>query len=58
MDLIHLCEFSQDQKWELLYRASENGFDSDAFSKECGERGNTLTIIKTTNGNVFGWLCQ
>jgi hypothetical protein len=54
-DLVNLCEFSRNDKWELLYRGSENGFGSSAFHLRCDGKTNTLTIIKTMeNENVFG----
>jgi hypothetical protein len=48
-DLLNLCEFSVDQKWILIYRASQ-----DAFHAKCDNKPNTFIIIKSTNGNVFG----
>jgi len=53
-DLMHLCEFPADQKWTLIYRASLDGFKSTDFHSRCDKRINTLIIIKSTNGNVFG----
>jgi len=38
----------------LKYRASRDGFDEQNFDTKCYEESNTLTIIKTTNGNIFG----
>merc|ERR1712150_69099 len=52
--LIKLCEFPANQKFKLLYRATEDGFNAKNFHKKCDEVKNTLTIIQTTNGNVFG----
>ncbi len=52
--LVDLCEFSKDQKWKLKYRASRDGFNSADFHSKCDAVENTLTIIKTTSGNVFG----
>ena len=54
MDFIKLCGFSEDQKWKLVYRASENGFDFDDFHDKCAGHNNCLTVTKSTNGNVFG----
>lgn len=39
---------------ELLYRASENGFGAKDFHKYCDNISQTLTIIKSKCGNVFG----
>ena len=53
-DLNLLCQFPESQKWELKYRASRDGFSTENFHSKCDEIPNTLTIIKSTNGNVFG----
>jgi hypothetical protein len=53
-DLLSLCEFPDDQKWNLIYRASQDGFEAAKFHAKCDNNPNTLTVIKTTNGNVFG----
>jgi len=52
--LINLCEFRHNQKWELKYRASNDGFTPDDFHSKCNGTTNTLTVIKTTNGDIFG----
>jgi hypothetical protein len=53
-ELIKLCEFSADQKWKLIYRATQNGFEASKFHNKCDNKLNTFVIIKSTNGNVFG----
>jgi hypothetical protein len=52
--LLSLCEFSLNQKWNLIYRASQDGFEAFSFHTKCDNKPNTLIIIKSTNGNVFG----
>ena len=52
IDLIKLCEFSPNQKWEVLYRATRDGFDEDCFHSKCDEHANTLSIFKV-KGNEF-----
>ncbi len=54
VQLVNLCEFPQDQKWELKYRASRDGFKATDFHAKCDEVPNTLTVIKSTHGNIFG----
>ena len=54
MQLIRLCEFPLEKKWKLLYRASEHSFGVGQFHARCDRKPNTLVIIKSTNGNVFG----
>jgi hypothetical protein len=38
----------------LLYRGSDNGFAASNFHNRCDEIANTLTVILTTNGCIFG----
>jgi len=52
--LIRLCDFGKPKIWRLLYRASDDGFESKKFHEKCDNIGSTLVIVKTTNGNVFG----
>ena len=44
----------QYQSWNLLYRASRDGFSSESFHKFCNGKSNTLTLIKSANLRVFG----
>ena len=53
-DLKYLCDFPIDQKCNLIYRASRDGFEAFNFNAKCDNKPNTLVIIKSTNGNVFG----
>ena len=38
----------------LLYRASEDGDDLDSFYNKCGNKGPTISLIKTKKGRKFG----
>ncbi len=49
-----LSEFPIDQKWTIIYRASQNGFKAANFHTKCDNKPNTLIIIKSKNGNQFG----
>jgi len=53
-DLMKLCEFSADKKWSLIYKASKHGFEACDFHTLCADKPNTLVVIKSRNGNVFG----
>jgi len=53
-ELFTLCEFSVCQKFELIYRATQDGFEAANFHAKCDNKTNTLTVIKSTNDNVFG----
>ena len=41
-------------RWELLYRASSDGWVAQEFHARCDNRGPTLTLIRTTEGYIFG----
>lgn len=49
-----MCNFSETKSWKLIYRGSRDGFDSKDFHYECDGFTNTLTVIKSSNGNIFG----
>ncbi len=53
-DLMKLCEFDRDQEWDLIYRASDDGFSSKNFHSNCDNKASTLTVIKTTKKEIFG----
>jgi hypothetical protein len=55
-ELMSLCSFKfpLNQKWKLIYRATRDGFGSADFHSKCDSYQNSLVIIKSTNGNVFG----
>jgi hypothetical protein len=55
-ELLRVCEFSSStsDKWQLLYRASDHGYEARDFHAKCDDKINTLTIIKTTDGYIFG----
>jgi hypothetical protein len=52
--LFSLCEYPVDQKWNLIYRASLDGFEASSFHAKCDNKPNTFIIIKSASGNVFG----
>jgi hypothetical protein len=55
LELIKSCEFSPNDKWQLLYRGSDNGFGATEFHSRCDGKANTLSIFKPVgNSNVFG----
>ena len=47
-------EFKSINNWKLLYRASVDGFQSLNFHHKCDNIPNTITIIRSANGYVFG----
>ncbi|UJR34500.1 hypothetical protein I4U23_021908 [Adineta vaga] len=43
------------QKWQLIYKATRNGFDAKDFHRCSDNKGPTMTIIKSQNANyLFG----
>ncbi len=49
-----LKEWIGDYHMKLLYRASEHSFTAESFHKLCDDKGPTLTIIKSSDGWIFG----
>jgi hypothetical protein len=43
-----------NKNFTLLYRGSADGFHASSFHAKCDGHGNTLTIIRTKKGNIFG----
>ncbi|CAF3618799.1 unnamed protein product [Rotaria sp. Silwood1] len=43
-----------NQQWELIYKASRDGFDANAFHSRCNNKGPTMTIIQSNNNYLFG----
>ncbi len=49
-----LVEMTKSSKGIILYRATRDGFTSQAFHSKCDGKGNTITIIKNNLNYVFG----
>jgi hypothetical protein len=45
---------AEDKDWFLIYRGTKDGFSATDFHRECDKIAKTVTIVKTTNGNIFG----
>jgi hypothetical protein len=58
VELINLCKFPLYQQWKLIYRATRDGFGASDFHSKCAKYQNSLVIIKSTSGNVFGGYTQ
>ncbi|CAF5107546.1 unnamed protein product [Rotaria sp. Silwood1] len=43
-----------NQQWELIYKASRDGFDAATFHLCCDNQGPTMTIIQSNNNYLFG----
>jgi hypothetical protein len=46
--------FEQFKSFSLLYRGSRDGFKASVFHRLCDGQPMTVTIVLTTNGNIFG----
>ncbi len=64
---IRLNDFygNAQQKWELIYKATRDGFRGEDFHRCCDGKGPTITVIQSKNGNyLFGgyteisWTCD
>ena len=42
------------KNYNLIFRASRDGFKADDFHKKCDWKSNTVTFILTKTGNIFG----
>jgi len=38
----------------LIYKGSKDGFKASDFHSKCDDKSNTLVIVKSSNGNIFG----
>jgi hypothetical protein len=44
----------QGHHFELLWRGTRDGFGASVFHRQCEGHANTLTVIRDTDGNIFG----
>lgn len=49
-----LKDLAEGKELTLEYRGSEDGFKASDFQRNCYHKAKTLTIVKTTKGDVFG----
>jgi hypothetical protein len=47
-------EIFRGRQFRLLWRGSRDGFGAAEFHKRCDGRPRTLTIVRDTQGNIFG----
>jgi hypothetical protein len=52
--VLTILEAFRMMKWTLLYRGTSYGFSSSTFYNKCDGQPNTITIILTTKGFIFG----
>ena len=58
INLNKLGGFPDKQNWCLKYRGSRDGFSAQAFHSICDGIAETLTVIKSKNGNIFGGFAE
>ena len=49
-----LAEVNKTSEPELLYCASRDGWNASDFHSKCNNKGATITVVKTSEGYVFG----
>jgi len=40
--------------WKMIFRATKDGFSASSFRSKCSQKGPTIVVIKSSNGNIFG----
>jgi hypothetical protein len=45
---------NENEKWNLVYKATKDGFTIDDFHRCCDDQGPTITIIESSNNYLFG----
>ena len=53
-ELRNVCKFGEKLKLSLLYRGSRDGFESQNFHEKCDGFLDTLTIVESEHGKIFG----
>lgn len=43
-----------EPNWELIYRASRDGFGASAFHTRCDNQKSTMVVVRSTNNYLFG----
>ena len=49
-----LYEWSGYNEFELIYRATRDGSDSNIFHNKCDNQGPTICLVQNDKGNIFG----
>jgi hypothetical protein len=48
-----MSSLGRSQKLELLFRASEHGFDAQKFHQSCDNIQDTVTLVRTSKGKTI-----
>ena len=54
IQLLDLINYPSNLNLSLIYQATRDGFRASDFHSKCDGFLNTLTVIKSSNGNIFG----
>ena len=49
-----LTKLPSVRRFNFLFRASDHNYSAKKFHKYCGDKGETIVIIKSNWGNIFG----
>ena len=49
-----LDEWTESKSMELIFRGTRDGLSNSAFHNKCDNKGETITLIKNENGDIFG----
>lgn len=53
-EFLPLCNLKSPSELKLIYQASKHGFSSAQFHSRCDHTWSTLTLVKSSDGFVFG----
>ncbi|CAF1026144.1 unnamed protein product [Adineta steineri] len=45
---------TNEQRWQLIYKGTRDGFDASTFHRLCDNQGPTITVVRSTGGYLFG----
>jgi hypothetical protein len=51
--LFRICKL-RAQKWNLIYKATRDGFHASSFHNACAAAGTTIVLVKTSLNFIFG----
>ena len=47
----------RNRQWEIIYKASKDGFRASDFHEKCDNACETIMVIKSQNNSIFGGYC-
>jgi regulator of replication initiation timing len=52
-----LTEWTGRKTWRLIYRGSQNGWSAANFHNCCNNKGESIVVIRSSEGYIFGGYC-